>query len=97
MLGAPKKTPANWPGLVSLFAVTHQGPAQGGKAGSSKLLTVEFIKICKPGQENFAITRYFSYGIGVFPRSGGEIHRTECPRQYARTVSRPLNQAQFFL
>ena len=32
-----KKNPSTWAGVVSLFAVTHQGPAQGGKAGGSKL------------------------------------------------------------
>jgi hypothetical protein len=31
--------------VVSLFAVTHQGPAQGGKAGGSKLPGVEYNKI----------------------------------------------------
>jgi hypothetical protein len=30
-----KKTPAE-AGVVSLFAVTHQGPAQGGKAGGGE-------------------------------------------------------------
>jgi hypothetical protein len=32
-----KKNPSTNAGVVSLFAVTHQGPAQGGKAGSSEL------------------------------------------------------------
>jgi hypothetical protein len=32
-----KKTPARRLGWSSLFAVTHQGPAQGGKAGGSEL------------------------------------------------------------
>jgi porphobilinogen synthase len=34
-----KKNPSTRAGVVSLFAVTHQGPAQGGKAGGSKLPT----------------------------------------------------------
>jgi hypothetical protein len=32
-----KKNPDTNAGAVSLFAVTHQGPAQGGKAGGSEL------------------------------------------------------------
>jgi hypothetical protein len=32
-----QKNPSTRAGVVSLFAVTHQGPAQGGKAGGSKL------------------------------------------------------------
>ena len=35
MLGAQKK-PQHEAGVVSLFAVTHQGPAQGGKAGGGE-------------------------------------------------------------
>jgi hypothetical protein len=31
-------------GVASLFAVTHQGPAQGGKAGGSKLPGTEYSK-----------------------------------------------------
>ena len=30
-----QKTPGTKSGVVSLFAVTHQGPAQGGKAGNA--------------------------------------------------------------
>jgi hypothetical protein len=39
-----QKKPQHKAGVVSLFAVTHQGPAQGGKAGDSKLSGVEFSK-----------------------------------------------------
>lgn len=35
LVSSPKKTPALGWG-ISLFAVTHQGPAQGGKAGGGK-------------------------------------------------------------
>ena len=34
MLGALKKTLDHGPRVASLFVVTHQGPAQGGKAGN---------------------------------------------------------------
>jgi hypothetical protein len=61
-----KKNPSQRLGLVSLFAVTHQGPAQGGKAGSSKLLTIKFIKKPWAGQENLAINLSFLYGIRKF-------------------------------
>jgi 3-deoxy-D-manno-octulosonic acid (KDO) 8-phosphate synthase len=37
--------------VVSLFAVTHQGPAQGGKAGGSKLPDKEFNKELNQMQE----------------------------------------------
>src|SRR3990167_7528020 len=40
-----KKNPSTWAGVVSLFAVTHQGPAQGGKAGDSKLSGAEFNNV----------------------------------------------------
>jgi hypothetical protein len=39
-----QKKPQHRAGVVSLFAVTHQGPAQGGKAGDSKLSGVEYSK-----------------------------------------------------
>ena len=42
---AHKKNPSTWAGVVSLLAVTHQGPAQGGKAGGSKLPGTEFSKV----------------------------------------------------
>jgi hypothetical protein len=32
-----KKTPGHWPGVGSLSALPHPGPAQGGEAGGSKL------------------------------------------------------------
>ena len=32
----PQKKPQHGAGVVSLFAVTHQGPAQGGKAGGGE-------------------------------------------------------------
>jgi hypothetical protein len=32
----PKKNPGTKPGLQAFFAVTHQGPAQGGKAGGGE-------------------------------------------------------------
>ena len=31
-----KKNPGTGPGLEAFFAVTHQGPAQGGKAGGGE-------------------------------------------------------------
>jgi hypothetical protein len=31
-----KKTLDLWPRVASLFVVTHQGPAQGGKAGNGQ-------------------------------------------------------------
>jgi hypothetical protein len=39
-----KKNPSTSAGVVSLFAVTHQGPAQGGKAGDSELPTGNLTK-----------------------------------------------------
>lgn len=35
-LAARKKNPGTKPGLEAFFAVTHQGPAQGGKAGGGE-------------------------------------------------------------
>jgi hypothetical protein len=32
-----QKKPQHMAGVVSLFAVTHQGPAQGGKAGGTEV------------------------------------------------------------
>jgi hypothetical protein len=40
-----KKNPSTRAGVVSLFAVTHQGPAQGGKAGGSELPVRNLTKI----------------------------------------------------
>jgi hypothetical protein len=40
-----KKKPQHRAGVVSLFAVTHQGPAQGGKAGGSELPAPNIAKI----------------------------------------------------
>jgi hypothetical protein len=37
-----QKKPQHQAGVASLFAVTHQGPAQGGKAGDSKLSGREY-------------------------------------------------------
>jgi hypothetical protein len=48
--GTDKKNPSTWAGVVSLFAVTHQGPAQGGKAGGSKLPGAESNKLCPQTQ-----------------------------------------------
>jgi hypothetical protein len=31
-----KKNPSTWAGVVSLFAVNQQGPAQGGEAGGAE-------------------------------------------------------------
>jgi hypothetical protein len=39
------KKPQHLAGVVSLFAVTHQGSAQGGKAEGSKLPEAEFNKL----------------------------------------------------
>jgi hypothetical protein len=43
-MGQTKKNPSLKAGVVSLFAVTHQGPAQGGKAGGSELPAVNLTK-----------------------------------------------------
>jgi hypothetical protein len=40
-----QKKPQHLAGVVSLFAVTHQGSAQGGKAEGSKLPGTEFNKL----------------------------------------------------
>jgi hypothetical protein len=42
-----QKKPQHRAGVVSLFAVTHQGSAQGGKAEGSKLPEAEFNKLLK--------------------------------------------------
>jgi hypothetical protein len=57
MLGA-QKNPSQRAGVVSLFAVTHQGPAQGGKAGGSKL----------PGAN---LPKYFADGKKISRKSRG--------------------------
>jgi hypothetical protein len=40
-----QKKPQHKAGVVSLFAVTHQGSAQGGKAEGSKLPEAEYSKV----------------------------------------------------
>ena len=47
--------------MVSLFAVTHQGPAQGGKAGGSKLPIDNLPK-------------YFADGKKISRKSPGTAH-----------------------
>jgi hypothetical protein len=42
-----KKKPQHMAGVLSLFAVTHQGPAQGGKAGGTKVPSQKYIFLGK--------------------------------------------------
>jgi hypothetical protein len=62
-----QKNPSTRAGVVSLLAVTHQGPAQGGKAGDSKLSKPNLAKLrgkSKPFSNNFdgAVVVYFGLG-----------------------------------
>jgi hypothetical protein len=50
--------------VVSLFAVTHQGPAQGGKAGDSKLSGDKFTKNRQGLQVNFSNNHKFVWPFG---------------------------------
>jgi hypothetical protein len=42
-----QKKPQHMAGVVSLFAVTHQGPAQGGKAGGTEVPSRKYTLISK--------------------------------------------------
>lgn len=48
-------------GVLSLFAVTHQGPAQGGKAGDSLLSIADFnVKLRKINKFFYNHTQLFT-------------------------------------
>jgi hypothetical protein len=42
-----QKKPQHTAGVLSLFAVTHQGPAQGGKAGGTEVPREKYIFLGK--------------------------------------------------
>jgi len=44
---AHQKKPQHTAGVLSLFAVTHQGPAQGGKAGGTEVPSQKYIVLGK--------------------------------------------------
>jgi hypothetical protein len=46
LVNGQKKT-QHMAGVLSLFAVTHQGPAQGGKAGGTKVPNQKYIFLGK--------------------------------------------------
>ena len=66
LVSSPKKTPALGWG-ISLFAVTHQGPAQGGKAGSSETAHADFNKHLCMFQEVRVVKVYFCNWKRIFP------------------------------
>jgi hypothetical protein len=78
-LSGGKKNPSTWAGVVSLFAVTHQGPAQGGKAGGSKLPEVKSNKLSPKTQANLSNTLTCASGISNKLRSKAALHKNQHP------------------